>query len=122
MFKKNKSEDWMEKLWHRVERDWDRWENAIQIIFVMAGIIFPISLGYALSGEGNMNPIVGVMVSISFWVLILTSVLLVRNSGKINRQKLDEIEQNTKATNSKLDNLTNSINELVKRIDERWPK
>ena len=105
-----------------IERKWGQLENIIQIVFVIDGIIFPMVVGYVFSKGGQVDMLMGIITSLSFWILVICSVLLIRNAGKINKQQLDRIE----AKLNKLDELeeTNQllrdlVNEIKKDREER---
>ena len=107
---------WLERQWQHIERDWDKYENLIQIAFVIAGIIFPIVFTIGI-GEGNhLNPLIGILTMISFWTIALTSALLIRNAGKGTKERLNDIDNDIK-------DLKTSIGELLTLIqrehDER---
>jgi hypothetical protein len=94
--------------WKLIERKWEKYENAIQIIFVLDGIVFSIAFPSAITQGENMNSIFGILVSASLWILVISAILLVRNSGKVSKQKQDETNQ--------------LLRDLIKKIEERWPK
>ncbi|MBF8264963.1 MAG: hypothetical protein HW384_827 [Dehalococcoidia bacterium] len=105
-------------LWpfRRIERDWDKgWETVINIVWTVSTIILPLLWIYANGHPGTASGILGFLIAFFFYMSVICVILQVRNSGKSNRESFKEL-------NGKLDNLTTSINELVKRLDERWPK
>nr|BEL00285.1 hypothetical protein DMOBY_01380 [Dehalococcoides mccartyi] len=122
MSAKGEPKDPLAKLWYRIEQDWDKWETLVQIIFTIAGIIFPLIFTYIITNitkEGIMNDFIGAIASISFWSLVICAVLLVRNSGKLTKSKLDEISNQLAENNTKFTELINSMNELIKRMDNK---
>ena len=89
----NESPLWLERMRQRIEWNWERWETRIQTIFAAAGIIFPICFSIGISEGENLNPIVGCIVSLSFWTIVICAILLMRNSGKGTKQRLERIER-----------------------------
>lgn len=103
------SKYWLEKQWQHIERDWDKRENIVQIIFVIAGIIFPLSLSFSINQGQKLNPLLGILTSLSFWTIVVTSILLIRNSGKATKQRLDNIDKNIEDLKSSISNLVIEI-------------
>ncbi|APV43798.1 hypothetical protein Dform_00442 [Dehalogenimonas formicexedens] len=103
----------------RIEREWDKWENLVQILFVIAGIIFPFIIPFALTTEGPLKDILGLISSVALWTIIACAFLLYRNSGKITKLKLDEINKKLDDNNSNITKLVESIDKLVEKMDEK---
>jgi hypothetical protein len=109
--------NWIEKKINLIDKNYDKYETHIQIVFALVLAAFPFAFSgfMSLATQGDsmtQDPILsmpGIISIILFYIIAFCIWMMIRHAGKSK-------------TNKKLDSLTNEIHELVKRIDERWPK
>lgn len=103
---------WLDRAFKILEANFEKYESWFQLIFAISIALFPtfLSLVATETGESGMSTIFSWGMAISFYVMVFTGWMLMRNSSKSGvNHKLDNIGE-------KLDII---INELRQDRNER---
>jgi hypothetical protein len=105
---------WLDRQFKYLQDNFEKLETKITIVFTVSTITFPLFFGILASAKEDnpLNDLWGFLMGISLWAMIISGVLLYRNSERtgVNR-KLTNIE-------NKLDKLDLIATKLDTLIDE----